>query len=35
MPNWTYNSCEISGNDDNIAEFLSTIKQYNKEQEEV
>ena len=34
MPNWTYNSCEISGSDDNIAEFLSTIKQYNKEQEE-
>ena len=34
MPNWTYNSCEISGSDDNIAEFLATIKQYDKEQEE-
>lgn len=34
MPNWTYNSCEIRGSDDNISEFLATIKQYNKEQEE-
>ena len=31
MPNWTYNSCEITGNVDDVKAFMDTITEYNKE----
>ena len=31
MPNWTYNSCEITGSVDDVKAFMDTITEYNKD----
>ena len=32
MPNWTYNSCEITGSVDDVKAFMDTITEYNKDE---
>lgn len=32
MPNWTYNSCEITGNVDDVKSFMDTITDYHEQE---